>query len=433
MNDMDSVEDNNYFQENGEEAYEQDSNLEPQPVNPLAPAQRIAMLDELRGFALLGILIMNIQSFGLIEAAYMNPFYQGEPSWANKVSHIFTHLFADMKMMTLFSMLFGAGILLFIEKAKEKTGMSMKLHFSRMFWLLTLGLIHAFLIWHGDILVTYAVCGMIVYALRNAAPEWLISVAIFCFVLTSLYFVSLSFLGDILTTPELARIETEMWTPGALQKAKEVQTFTGSYWEQLRVRVENTLSMYGFLIVFIWRVLGNMLLGMALYKTGIIVGKRSKTFYLLLALGGLILGGSLVSYGLILKFDRDFAYIFSTSIGYNINYWGSILVALGYVGLFGLWTNTGFLAAFRSRLSSVGRMAFSNYIMQSVICSFIFYGIGLSLFGQLEPYQLNFVVLGIWIIQLIVSPFWLKYYKFGPLEWFWRGLTYADFPFNRKR
>lgn len=414
--------------QNHENLFETDETVvEPvEKISPVAKNNRIQMLDELRGFALLGILIMNIQNFGLFEAGYSNPYYLGVPDAINAMAYNFTHLIADMKMMTLFSILFGAGMMLFIEKAKQKQANPGKLHYKRMFWLLVFGLIHAFFIWHGDILLPYAIGGMIIYLMRNLSPAWLLGIGLVFCSITSLAIFSVGLMEQFASAEEVTEMREQMWVTTEEKQAEEVAIFRAGYVEQFKSRVEFNTEMYSLgLLIFIWRIIGNMLIGMALFKWGVITNQRSKRFYRNFTIGFLLLGFTMVGVGL--KFRYDIAFDFLPSFAYfgNLNYWGSIAVALGYIGLFGLWTNSDVAVNFRKRLAAVGRMAFTNYIMQSILCAFIFYGIGLALFEHLERYQLNFVVLAIWLLQLIISPIWLKTYRFGPLEWLWRVLTYG--------
>jgi uncharacterized protein len=140
---------------------------------PIRPSQRIVALDALRGFAILGILIMNIQSFAMIEAAYFNPTAYGDLTGLNKWVWILSHMLADQKFMTIFSMLFGAGIILFTTRAEAKGRSALKLHYRRTFWLLVIGLLHAYLLWTGDILVPYALCALVVVLFRKWSPTML--------------------------------------------------------------------------------------------------------------------------------------------------------------------------------------------------------------------------------------------------------------------
>ncbi len=397
--------------------------FEKQPVAPVTSANRIHFLDEIRGFALLGILIMNIQNFSMVMASYMNPVAQGPADGLNGLTYWYTHLFADMKMMSLFSMLFGAGMLLFIEKAKERRGKSIGLHHRRMLWLLVFGLIHAYFIWRGDILVVYAVCGVIIYWFKNASPTWLIITGVIFFLMLAGIQASLGLFWDVIPEEQLVEV-VEMFQPGQETIDEEVAAYTGSIAEIQARRTHDSLQMHQSIFGFMWRVLANMLFGMAFFKMGILKGEKSRKFYRNFMLIGFAIGFPLIAAGIIQNFahDWDTRYFFST--GFQFNYFGSIFVAFGYIGLIALWSKSDFLTDLKRRLAAVGRMAFTNYIMQSIICTIIFYGFGFGLFNQIERFPQQLIVLAIWIFQLAISPWWLKRFRFGPLEWLWRTLTY---------
>ncbi len=394
------------------------------PVAPVSSTNRIHFLDEIRGFALLGILVMNIQNFSMILASYMNPNAQGVAVGMDKITYIFTHLFTDMKMMSLFSMLFGAGMLLFIEKAKEKRGKSIGLHHKRMFWLLILGLIHAYFIWRGDILVMYAICGVIIYWFKNASPNWLIITAVVFFLIVASFLYSVELFWDFMEEEQQVSM-VNSFQPDQETIDEEVTAYTGSWLDSHKKRVYESSQNHLAIFVFIWRVLANMLIGMALFKMGILKGDRSRQFYKRFMLIGFGIGFPLISVGIIQNFAHNWDTRYFFAYGFQFNYFGSIFVALGYIGLIALWSKSEFLADLKRRLAAVGRMAFTNYILQSIICTIIFYGFGFGLFNQLGRFPQQLIVLGIWGIQLAISPWWLKRYRFGPLEWLWRTLTYG--------
>jgi len=147
-------------------------------AQPAADPERIVPIDVLRGFALLGILVMNIQSFAMPDAAYMNPTAYGDLSGANFAVWLLSHVFADQKFMTIFSMLFGAGIVLMTSRAEARQGRSAALHYRRMGALWVIGMLHAYLLWYGDILYSYAMCGLLVYLFRNFRPRWLMTLGL---------------------------------------------------------------------------------------------------------------------------------------------------------------------------------------------------------------------------------------------------------------
>ena len=167
-----------------------------------------------------------------------------------------------------------------------------------------------------------------------------------------------------------------------------------------------------------------MLLGMALFKWGVLSAIKSNSFYIKLSIFGLAIGYLIVGIGVFLNFRANWLVDFSMFVGSLFNYIGSIAVALGYIGLVMLICKSACCVNFKKLMSSVGRMAFTNYILMSVLAMFIFYGNGFGLFGRVERAEQILFVIGIWLIILILSPVWLRNFNYGPLEWFWRVLTY---------
>ena len=391
-------------------------------VGPVQGADRIASLDVLRGFALLGILIMNIQSFAMVEAAYLIPSQYGDLTGVNWWVWAVSHALADMKFMTLFSMLFGAGILLAIDARTAKGLPTLGHHYKRNFWLLIFGLIHAYLIWYGDILVTYALAAFMLYWLRNLRAFWLFVIGAVLLSLPLLLMMSVSlapvelqqdFLADFIYSPE--------------DIAAELAAYRGTWGEVLAARIPVTVDMHLFAVPFflLWRAAGVMLLGMGLYKAGVLAGTRSPQFYARLAVAGLAVGLPLVITSVIVQYRSDFDPLYTQGgPGLAFNYIGSIAMTLGYVGLFMRLSRSNWLPNLQSRLAAVGRTAFTNYILQSVLCSLIFYGFGLGLFGHVDRWGQILIVFAIWVLQLLLAPLWLARYRFGPLEWLWRSLTY---------
>jgi len=396
-------------------------------TQPTVQKSRIHHLDILRGFALLGILLMNIQGFAMPGAAYLNPTAWGDFEGANFAVWVFSHVFADSKFMGIFSILFGAGICLFAESAMQKTGSSAGLHYKRNFWLLLFGLVHAHFIWYGDILVSYALCAFWVYWFRNKSPRFLIISSILFLSIATLYSLFVHFaINNNFIPPSAIKEILAFWLPEQSQLQNEIAAYTGSIVEQFQQRSHEAfvLETQVFLSIFLWRAGGMMLLGMALYKKGILSGAKSVTYYSYLTIIGLTLGLSLSSYGVIQNIQHGFEMNYSMFFGNQFNYWGSILTALGYIGLVNLVISKGFAKSLQSRLAAVGQMAFTNYIFHSVSCTFIFYGYGLGYFSELERSIQLLIVILVWVIQLWYSPLWLAKYRFGPLEWAWRSLTY---------
>ena len=401
---------------------------------PVSSGERIESLDVLRGFALLGILVMNVQSFSMPGAAYMNPTAWGDLTGVNLMAWLVSHVVADQKFITLFSILFGAGVCLFAERAEARSGRSAAVHYRRMFWLLAFGLAHGLFLWMGDILVPYALCGCVVYLFRNDSPRKLATLGACVFsVTTFLYLLSAWALSY--APPETVAEATSSWAPDAAALEAEVAAYQGGWMAQQTFRATALFKMYAFALplMLLWRCAGAMLLGMALYKWGVLSAVRSDRFYRRLTVIGLATGLPLVAAGLWWNFSGDWTWQRSFFTGSQFNYWGSAGVALGYVGLVSLAVRKDVLPGLQRALAATGRMAFTNYILQTVLCTLIFYGHGLGLFGEVERYAQLLIVLGVWIVQLWLSPIWLRRFAYGPLEWSWRALTYGYIPKMRLR
>jgi len=394
-------------------------------MQPTQFHERIVSIDVLRGFAVLGILIMNIQSFAMISAAYLNPTAYGNLTGANRWVWILSHVFADTKFWTIFSLLFGAGIVLFTERLKAKGINSIALHYRRILWLLIFGLMHAYLLWSGDILVAYSVCGLLTVLFRNLKPKSLLWIGIAFFSVSSLLYLLSGFSMPFWPEESLYGLK-ETWLPSEETIRHQLEALRGSWISQMEVRVPDSLSMQTYIFFYNtgWRTFGLMLIGMGLYKLGILSARKSTGFYIRMALIALLVGFPLVLLGVVNNFNHEFSLDYSFFLGSQFNYWGSLGVSLGYVAIMMLVVKACKNGWIVKSLKAVGQMAFTNYLMQTIICTFIFYGHGLGFFGKIERTGQILIVLPVWTFQMIVSPVWLKYFKYGPFEWLWRSLTY---------
>lgn len=389
-------------------------------------SKRIVSLDILRGVAVLGILVMNIQSFSMPSAAYINPTAYGDLTGLNKWVWILSHLLASQKFMSIFSMLFGAGVLIFTENAMAKGRNCAALHYRRMAWLMVFGLLHGYLLWYGDILFTYSLCGMLLFVFRKLPARKLIWMGLGFFVVPIV--LDFLFAFSMPYWPEEAVTSTmQSWKMNEDALFHYLAAYRGSWRDQMELRVPGYLFMQTglFFMQTFWRVMSMMLLGMALFKFKVLSAELSRRAYLRLSLVGLLLGFFLSGTGVVLNFRMDWSMEFSMFLGKHFNYVGSVGTALGYVGLVMLIAKSSYFQGFKSTFSAVGRMAFSNYILMTLICTFLFYGHGLSLFGSVERKFQALVLVGIWILIMLISPLWLKYFRYGPLEGLWRSLTYG--------
>lgn len=420
-------------------------NEQPQP-GPVTGSARVHSIDVLRGFAVLGILAMNIYAFAMPGAAYFNPQIYGGFSGLNRYVWVFTHLFFDMKFMSIFSMLFGAGMILMMGRTEASGAKFKDFYFRRTFWLLIIGLVHAYLLWIGDILVSYAVCGFLIYLFRNRKAKSLIRLGLMVLVLGTLLNIVFGLFFEFMQkqSDEAARLlaageePTEMqssmhenwmamqsyFNPTAEEIQEELDTYRDGYPGMLKDRAPDVLMTHLQSLPFyiIWRVGGLMLLGMGFLKLEIFSAQRSRRFYLTWIILGYGLGLPIVLYGYAKMAAGGFEIVYH--FGQPYNYVGSVLVAMGHIGLVMLVCKLNILGKLRKSLAAVGRMALTNYLMHTIVFTTIFYGYGLGLFGHVDRLAQMGFVLGMWILQMIYSPIWLKHFRFGPAEWLWRSLTY---------
>jgi len=386
-------------------------------TEPTPPSERIASLDAIRGVAVLGILVINVRVFSMPELTLTNPNVYGEFTGLNYWSWLAGHVLAELKFITLFSALFGAGIVLFIESKPE--GSALRLHHRRTGWLLVIGLAHAYLLWYGDILVPYALCGFVLVSFRQKAPSTQAKLGVVLLLVPSLLELVA---GVTLGSEALAG----QWSPAEATLQSEVATYRGGWFEQFDHRLPTALrrQTLGFLGQTFWRVGGTILLGMALYNWGVLTDERSNRLYSLLVVGGLVGVGVILAgvwYIEASDWSADVALFWQ-----QFNYWGSLLVAGGYVGLITLYTRWRPEGPFTRAFAAVGRTAFTNYLLQTLVATTVFYGHGLGLFGSVSRAEALGMVVAFWVIQVLFSVLWLHVFRFGPVEWLWRTLTYGE-------
>ena len=412
---------------------------------------RIESLDVLRGFALLGILLVNIVAFGLVSSAFLDPgIYLTPIGGIDYIVWAFIELSSEGAMRTLFSILFGAGVVLFVTGSTAKSGW---LHYRRNFWLLVFGLINAYIfLWPGDILVTYALSGFVLWFVRNWKARSLLILATFLILIGSLQnFAMKSTLEIARDAAEEMKIsiskgkefseETAEWAQGWIDYEEdnqaeidnipnEIKKRTSSYSSAYEYNLKKANEMIYFVLPFFLFLdaLMMMVIGMALFKLGVLDGGRDIKFYIRMMCIGFLTGISINAYEVLLITNSNMD-IIETNPYFRFTYhFGRLFMGLGYLGLVILLIKIEKLESLRFRLACVGRMALTNYLMHSVIALFIFTGAGLGLLGKFSWSQLYLFVLLIWVIQLYISPLWLKYFYFGPVEWLWRLLTYLKIP-----
>lgn len=441
----------------GESASEADKEAPPpEPALPVTGQERIVSLDVVRGFALLGILGINVWAYGLPFPAAMDPHLLGFDTLIDHVVYVLVSMTVFSKTMPIFSMLFGAGIVLFATRTEARGHKPAGLFARRQFWLWIFGLVHAYLLWNGDILVPYAVTGLIMYLFRKKRPRTLLVLALSAMVVQMTAYQGIGALmgfvegqaqeaavaeaaGEPLTewqerSQEIWEGTGPTWSPDAGDLAKLNETMRGGYTGILANRAGETVMMHLFMYPLTagWGIAGYMLLGMALFKYGVFSGERSAGFYRKLVAAGYGLGVPLAAVAVLFHFTHY------TSMGWMLQRTlpfqdvGGTLVALGHISVLVLAVKEGRLAGLGPRLAAVGRMAFTNYITHTIICTTIFYGYGLGQFAAWNRLSLLGLALAIWALQLWWSPWWLSRFRFGPLEWVWRSLTYRGRqPFRR--
>lgn len=424
-----------------------------QNLNPTSDNERISSLDILRGIAVLGILIMNIVGFGL---AFANddPTVAGGASGANLFIWAFNEVFVEGTMRGLFTMLFGLGFLLFISRGEKKGAglMTADYYYRRILWLLVFGVIHAYiLLWHGDILFTYAICGMMLFAFRTASPKFLI-----IFGVLLLFVGTLKYVDDYMNVHEIQQHgkEAEALAEKNIQ-LNDAQTFALEEWKSIKsknaeVKQENKIMRQDYLSIMkyryprsirnqtvnlfnynIWDSLAFMLFGMAFYTWGILQARRSYNFYIYMMVIGYTIGltVNISEISMIVSSNFDPVVLSKSKLTFHL---GRLFTTFGHIGLIMIFVKSGFFRFGQNALANVGRMAFTNYLGQTVICGIIFMGFGFGQFGKMQRYELYYVVVAVWIFQLIFSSLWLRYFKYGPMEWIWRCLTYSKiFPIRR--
>lgn len=400
---------------------------------PIARSERIASLDVLRGFALMGILIVNVQSFSMIEAAFVRPTAYGDLTGANYAVWLTTYMLFDQKFMNLFSMLFGAGIVLFAERLERTGRPAATMHYRRTLWLLVFGLLHAHLLWYGDVLYCYGVCGLIVFSFRGLSPRWLVVCGLLSISVASVSSLLAGVSMPYWSEAHLADLAAK-WRPSAEAIAREISIYRGGWLEQMTHRSPTAFEFETLLFPLwgLWRAGGLMLLGMALFKQKVFAAARSFRFYTTLIALGLLVGLPMVLCAVLWNTHNAWPTGTSMFFGGQFNHWGSIPVTLGYVGGVMLLCRSGVLPALQRALAAVGQTALTNYLAQTVICTAIFYGHGLGLFGSVSRVGQFMIVVAVSVLQLVVSPLWLRFFRFGPCEWAWRALTYLQLPPMRR-
>ncbi len=429
---------------------------EPVPApraGPVEGAERVSSVDVIRGVALMGILAMNIVGMGWPGNVYGVPTLAPEYGRGDLWLWGFNHMVFDTKMMTLFSMLFGAGLVLMSDRADGRGARLRGIYYRRIFWLLMIGLVHSYLIWDGDILVLYATTGLLLYPARKWSGRTLIVAG----VVVSLLIVPLwaGFRSGVVpfmkSTAEhvdaevKAGLKPEKWRmkvregwgemskkemPKREEFLKDLATYRGGYWGIVQDRAEGLIwgQTLGFVFGGGMLVGGRMLIGMGLMRMGVFAAAKSRKTYLWMMALGYGVGLPIVAYDLVhsLRHNFDLGRGMDPMLeGWPLlSIYGNLPVVFGHIGAIMLICQAGAIPWLTRRLGAAGRMALTNYLFDSVCCTTLFYGYGFDLIGTLHRPLLYAVVLTIWTAQLLLCPLWLEVFRYGPAEWLWRSLTY---------
>ena len=423
--------------------------------HPVEQADRIKTVDMIRGFALLGILLMNIPGFGINWSVYYDVLIKGAHNTKDYYTVAAIFSFFDGTMRGLFSMLFGAGMILFTQNKHEVPGgpTVTEYYYRRLLWLVLFGMFNAFiLLWFGDILYYYGLCGMLLFVFRKTNPKWLLIIGFLC--------IGIGMLKSQLDWNETREKRHAYLEAVKLEKEKQKltdeQMAARSEWQEIEKRSKPDTSIsnrnlrkmrsgYSTLFPYLternadeeiwgmyngaWDMLCMMFIGMALFGWGFFSNRLSTstyTMWLLIGYGiGIPIGWLTFKEGLMIQFSDFNNYVDHFRVTHQLLY--DIrrgLLSVGHASLLILIYRSRIVPWLMKALANVGQMAFTNYLMQSIICTWFFYGYGFGFYHKLMYHELYYVVFAVWIVQLIYSSIWLRYFRFGPFEWLWRSLTY---------
>ncbi|MEG3191937.1 DUF418 domain-containing protein [Lysobacter sp. D1-1-M9] len=402
---------------------------------PVAASERIEAMDVLRGFALLGILLMNTEGLSgplFASLSGLDPALSGADRWADGL----IYLFVQGKFYPLFSLLFGMGFAVMITRAQAAGRAFTGLYLRRTLGLLVIGVAHAALVWSGDILTTYALLAFALLLFRDTPqsrlPKW--GTALYLLPLGLIGLVGL--VGSLMqlepsaaaaldeVTAEQARVMTE-------QIAAQRQAYgSGSYLDAVAQRLQDFTVVLGNILMMGWQILGLFLWGAWFVRSGAIARPREfPRLYAGLRWVALPVGlaMTLVSFRLLPvdTFDRmDLPW----AVAKDLHLLGGVLMGLGYLAWVLRALDAAVLATGLRLLAPAGRMALSNYLLQSIVCTLVFSGYGLGYFEQLSrAWQVPFALV-FFALQVVLSHWWLARFRHGPAEWAWRSFTYLRTP-----
>lgn len=393
-------------------------------------------LDAMRGFAVMGILAMNIIAFAMPEWAYVTPLAYGGESLSDRIAWFLSAVFVDGKMRGLFSLLFGASLMLITERAEAKGASAARTHYARMAWLALFGLAHFYFIWFGDILFLYAMLGCVAFLFRHWEPARLIKWAIIIFLIGWLFwglqFVGLQILQFFATRPDadaslVAQYREILNSPAfAMNVEADLALHRGGYAEIVASKLRDWSDPLFAILQGGHETLALMMVGMALLKNGFLTGQLEPEEYRRwvrrLLLPGLVLSALVAGWVAMMGFDLV------TSLAAFLT-WSAIprmMLTIAYAALLLLLIRRMAGGALLGRVAAAGRVAFTNYLGTSIVMTTIFYGYGFGLYGDFGRAALWLFVITAWAVMLLWSKPWLDRFHYGPFEWLWRSLARAE-------
>ncbi len=407
-------------------------------------AARITTLDATRGVAVIGILLMNIISFSMPAPAYFNPMSWGGTSAADMAAYLLSAIFVDSKMRALFSLLFGASMVLVIDRASDKGENGGNVHFLRMATLLLIGLAHLYLLWQGDILTLYAMCGMVAFLFIDKAPRTLLWIALALFGLGLFLWLSLAVplltMGHMVDQGSLPATMQQDWEDmlpiiggSADAIAQEVTAMRGNYATVFAYRAEWLVAPFAQFMLYGPETIALMLVGAAMQRSGFFSGGWTRAQLTRLGWGlgvpALLILGLLHLWLWQAGFPAVATFLVAVWVSAPFDY----MLAIAYAAIIVLLVSKHSQSALVQRLAATGRAAFSNYLGTTIVMTTLFYGYGLGLFGTITRAPVYLFVVGAAILMLLWSKPWLDRFQYGPMEWLWRSMARGTLQPLRKR
>ena len=396
-------------------------------MGPAQVGERVELLDVLRGFAVFGILLVNV----LFYSAPLAFAHGGQwDSAADRLARGAVVFLAEGKFYALFSFLFGMGLALQAERARSRGSRFVPLYLRRLAVLLLIGLIHAYLVWWGDILHIYALIGGWLLFFLKRTPKTILIWAVVC-VLVPVLTLSLMGVASMSRRAEPAAARADaaavQQRAGDAQSAEAVRVYTkGSYVEMTRQRARELQQEYSRIGLYVPQFFALFLLGLYAGRRGIFRDVEAhlplirRVMWVGLCVGGF---GSLL-YALRVELATRGVPV---PLGFLLGAFNFVIapaLGFGYAAALTLLYRRQVWRARLSPLAAVGRMALSNYLFQTLVGTTIFYGYGLGLYGRVGPAVCLAIAGGIYLVQIPLSVWWLGRFRFGPAEWAWRSLTY---------